>query len=320
MSGTTLLHSTAYHPQTDGQTEAVNRILEQYLRCFASDKPCSWKKYLLWAEYWYNTAVHSSTNMTPYKAVFGRDPPSHLDYLPGTTSNEAVDTTLATREELIEELRSNLKHAQSKYKKFADVKRRDEQFNEGDLVLIKLQPHRQSSVAQRHNRKLAWRYFGPFPIVKKIGGRFHSSSSDSPVVTMWDTNKAPLEPQAIIQTRTEVGEDKLQYLVQWRHLPPEEATWVDAVVFHTLYPDLDLEDKVSQKEGSNVRPLNELNEPNETHLEITDNEVNEGDMLGQAISGHMFGAVGVQILEKNLDDLHSSKEEDGTSETMDPQD
>ncbi|GKF54865.1 transposon ty3-I gag-pol polyprotein, partial [Tanacetum coccineum] len=155
--------------------------------------------------------------------------------------------------ELIEELRSNLKHAQSKYKKFADVKRRDEQFNEGDLVLIKLQPHRQSSVAQRHNRKLA----------------------------MWDTNKAPLEPQAIIQTRTEVGEDKLQYLVQWRHLPPEEATWVDAVVFHTLYPDLDLEDKVSQKEGSNVRPLNELNEPNETHLEITDNEVNEGDMLGQ---------------------------------------
>ncbi|GJY07897.1 transposon Tf2-1 polyprotein [Tanacetum coccineum] len=44
---------------------------------------------------------------------------------------------------------------------------------------------------------------------------------------------------------------------------------------------LDLEDKVSQKEGSNVRPLNELNEPNETHLEITDNEVNEDDILGQ---------------------------------------
>ncbi|GJV39482.1 ty3-gypsy retrotransposon protein [Tanacetum coccineum] len=160
------------------------------------------------------------------QAVFGRDPLSHMNYLPGTTSNEAVDTTLATRKELIKELRSNLKHAQSKYKKFTDAKRRVKQFNKEDL----------------------------------------------------DTNKAPLELQAIIQTRTEVGEDKLQYLVQWRHLPPEEVTWADALVFHTLYPDLDLKDKVSQKEDGDVRPFNE---PNETRLEIIDNEVNESDMLCQ---------------------------------------
>ncbi|GKB86107.1 transposon Tf2-12 polyprotein [Tanacetum coccineum] len=297
MSETTLLHSTAYHPQTDGQTEAVNHIFVVSL----VTSRVHGKKYLLWAEYWYNTAVHSSTNMTPYKAVFGRDPPSHPDYLPGTTLNEAVDTTLAIREELIEELRNNLKHTQSKYKKFADAKRCDEQFNEGDLVLIKLQPHSQSSVAQCHNQKLGRRYFVLFPIVMKIRvvayqvelpahakvhnvfhvsllKRFHSYSTNSPVVSMWDTNKAPLEPQAIMQTRIEVGEDQLQYLVQWRHLPPEEATWVDALVFHTLYPDLDLEDKVGQKEGGNVRPLNG---PNETHLEITDNEVNEAHMLGQ---------------------------------------
>ncbi|GKC68365.1 transposon Tf2-2 polyprotein [Tanacetum coccineum] len=236
MSETTLLHSTAYHSQTDGQAEAVNRILEQYLRCFASDKPYSWKKFLLWAEYWYNTAVYSSTNMTPYKAVFGRDPPSHLDYLSGTTLNKSVDTTLSIREELIEELRNNLKHAQYKYKKFADAKRRDEQFNEGDLMFIKLQPHRQSFVAQRHNQKLGRRYFGLFLIVKKIGvvayqvelpahakvhnvfhvsllKRFHSYLTNSPVVSMWDTNKAHLEPQAIIQTRIEFGEDQLHYLV-----------------------------------------------------------------------------------------------------------
>lgn len=113
--------------------------------------------------------------------------------------------------------------------------------------------------------------------------RFHAASTNSPVVTMWDTNKAPLEPQAIIQTRTNVGEDKLQYLVQWRHLPPEEVTWVDALVFHTLYPDLDLEDKVSQKEGGNVRPLdesNESNELNEAFGPLTDH-VQESDMLGQ---------------------------------------
>ncbi|GKC70124.1 putative mitochondrial protein [Tanacetum coccineum] len=209
------------------------------------------------------------------QVVFGRDPLSHMNYLPGTTSNEGVDTTLATRKELIKELRSNLKNAQSKYKKFANAKRRGKQFNEGDLVLIELQPHRQSCVAQRHNQKLTRRYFGPFLIVKKI--RVVAYQVELPAHAK-DTNKAPLELQAIIQTRTEVGEDKLQYLVQWRHLPPEEVTWADALVFHTLYPDLDLEDKVSQKEGGDVRPFNE---PNETRLEIIDNEVNESDMLCQ---------------------------------------
>ena len=66
MSGTKLKLSSSYHPQTDGQTEVVNRCVEQYLRCFVHQWPRKWCSYLPWAEYWYNTTYHISTGMTPF--------------------------------------------------------------------------------------------------------------------------------------------------------------------------------------------------------------------------------------------------------------
>lgn len=72
--GVSLHLSTAYHPQSDGQFERVNQCLETYLRCFACEKPQSWRSWLSLAEWWYNISFHSSLNASPHKALYGYTP------------------------------------------------------------------------------------------------------------------------------------------------------------------------------------------------------------------------------------------------------
>ena len=83
LSGTKLQLSSAYHPQTDGQSEVINRCVEQYLWCFVHQWPRKWSGYLPWAEYWYNTTYHISTGMTPFQALYGRLPPPIPTYKDG---------------------------------------------------------------------------------------------------------------------------------------------------------------------------------------------------------------------------------------------
>jgi hypothetical protein len=91
LQGTQLHLSTAYHPQTNGQTEVVNKCLETYLRCFSSKKKNQWAQWLPLVEWWYNTSYHTTTRMTPFEAVYGQKPPSVLSYLPGISKVQAVD-------------------------------------------------------------------------------------------------------------------------------------------------------------------------------------------------------------------------------------
>ena len=86
LSGTTLHHSTTYHPQTDGQTEVINRSLEHYLRAFVGAQPTKWVRLLGWAELCYNRGYHGRIRMSPYQALHGRTPPSLLAYSARSTT------------------------------------------------------------------------------------------------------------------------------------------------------------------------------------------------------------------------------------------
>lgn len=121
LQGTILKRSTAYHPQTDCQTEVVNCSVETYLRCFTSDTPKQWASWLPWAEYWYNTSYHTATHMTPFKVLYGRDPPHLMYYGQLKTPVSQVDRYLEERDRTLEELKHHLLKAQEMMKKQADA-------------------------------------------------------------------------------------------------------------------------------------------------------------------------------------------------------
>nr|GEZ30457.1 retrotransposable element Tf2 [Tanacetum cinerariifolium] len=93
--------STAYHPQSDGQSEVLNRCLEGYLRCMCFGKPSDWARWLPLAEYWYTTSFHTAIKCIPFEIVYGQKPPLYLPYLPGESKVEALDRSLQAREETI---------------------------------------------------------------------------------------------------------------------------------------------------------------------------------------------------------------------------
>ncbi|KAH9794628.1 hypothetical protein KPL71_004958 [Citrus sinensis] len=269
---TKLCMSSSYHPQTDGQTEVVNRTLEQYLRCFTSEQPNKWLDWLPWAEYSYNTLVHTSTKISPFEAVYGIPPPTLLSYAPGTTHIHAVDETLRDRDSILKDLRRNLVVAQNRMKTQADHHHREVVFTVGDYVYLKLQPYRQKSVAFRSSLKLAPRYFGPYRILERIGlvayklalpagsqihnvfhvsllkkfvGHVPPAVMELPPVSE-DTSIILPQPECVLDKRIirkGAYRPKTEILVKWAGAPREDATWEDQRRFLKSYPKFILADK-----------------------------------------------------------------------------
>nr|GEX42046.1 hypothetical protein [Tanacetum cinerariifolium] len=119
LQGVSAKLSTAYHPQTDGQTEVVNRCLEVYLRCIVMEGPFTWTKWLSLAEWWYNTSFHSSLGRTPFEALYGYRPPLHIPYIPRDVADQDVDELMRYREAAIKVLRQSLLKAQNRMKQQA---------------------------------------------------------------------------------------------------------------------------------------------------------------------------------------------------------
>jgi len=164
LQGVFLAFSTAYHPQLDGQLEAVNKCVENYLRCMVHDKPNEWTQWLPLAKYCYKTSFHHSSKVTPFQAMYGYLPPRLLSYLLGTTKLAVVEDQLKTRDELLIVLKQNLQLSQNRMKKYVDLKKTDRNFEVGTWVYLCLQPYHQMSVAFRCSLKISPRFYGPFLI------------------------------------------------------------------------------------------------------------------------------------------------------------
>ncbi|XP_068666491.1 uncharacterized protein [Aristolochia californica] len=104
LQGMKLVFSSAYHPQTDGQTKVINRTNEMYLRCFVRDSPKWWVKWLAWAEFYYNTSYDSTLGTIPFKVVYGRDLSRLLSYEPGASKVATLDQALAERDAMLSEV------------------------------------------------------------------------------------------------------------------------------------------------------------------------------------------------------------------------
>lgn len=169
LSGTELNFTTAYHLQSDGQTEVRNRGLEQYLRAFTLERPAKWTNFLPWAELALNCFYNAGLGMSPFKALYGRDLPSLVFAPPSAATPPSAAELITQRSELLVELRRNLERAQQRMRESANKHRRDVEFAVGEMVLLKLQPYRQHSVARSLSAKLARRYYGPFEVMERIG-------------------------------------------------------------------------------------------------------------------------------------------------------
>jgi hypothetical protein len=152
--GTELATSTNYHPQTDGQTEIVNKWVEAYLRNYVGGQHRTWVKWLHLGEYCYNTTYHMSIKMTPFRALCGYDAPSFMETVFG--DNRAPRSQGLDRGEpkISQNNEGKSIATQNQQKIYADRHRVEHSFEVGDLVFLRLQSYRQSSMKKSGAEKL----------------------------------------------------------------------------------------------------------------------------------------------------------------------
>uniref|UniRef100_A0A803JGD3 Integrase catalytic domain-containing protein n=1 Tax=Xenopus tropicalis TaxID=8364 RepID=A0A803JGD3_XENTR len=229
--GIELSFSTAYHPQTNGQTERVNQSLEQFLRCYVSDNQSSWAELLPWAEFAYNNATHSSTGQSPFFIVNGLHPKA-FSFSGSLSSVPSVNSSINQFAKIWSDVHDSLSKATAIQKKSADKSRREApHYQVGDSVWLSTK----NIKLRIPSLKLGPRFIGPYAITEvinpssvrlklpqtfKISNSFHVSLlKPAPQVRVLPVpppvlvdGQSEFEVQELLDSRMVRG--RLQYLVK----------------------------------------------------------------------------------------------------------
>ncbi|KAL0550022.1 hypothetical protein IC582_014518 [Cucumis melo] len=264
--GTRLDFSTAFHPQTDGQTERLNQVLEDMLRACALEFPGSWDSHLHLMEFAYNNSYQATIGMAPFEALYGKCCRSPVCW--GEVGEQRLmgPELVQSTNEAIQKIRSRMHTAQSRQKSYADVRRKDLEFEVGDKVFLKVAPMRGVLRFERRG-KLSPRFVGPFEILERIGPVAYRLALPPSLSTVHDVfhvsmlRKYVPDPSHVVDYEPLEIDENLSYAEQpvevlarevktlrnkeiplvkvlWRNHRVEEATWEREDDMRSRYPEL----------------------------------------------------------------------------------
>ena len=242
--------STAYHPQTDGQSERYNQEIEAYLRMFCSQRRDDWVRWLPIAEFALNSRTHDATGYSPFYLMYGFNPDFTVPVRP--TDVPAADERIEELRRAREDATAALNLSAERMKAYFDRYVRDApQYKEGDKVWLDTRHLRVVDIP----RKLVNKYTGPYRIKRKISNLayeldlplnlpvhpvFHVSlllpHHESPFPGRHLAEPGPIEVEGdeeyeveeILDSRLFGRWKKLQYLVRWKDWGPVHDSWEDA--------------------------------------------------------------------------------------------
>ena len=256
--GSKLRMSSAHHPQTDGQTEAANRVVEQVLRCtiHGSQEVTHWERYLPMVEFVINSSPTPSTGYTPFYLNYGFEPTTPLDLIKDVdqTNIEGVNVFVSRMKKIFKMAMQSVHQAQHRQKRQADQRRREQRFHSGEQVLLSTE-HLQLKNAPV--RKLKRRFVGPFSVVRQVGpvayelklpqgwrihNVFHTSLLRPFRSSRWstpqETEDAEIEPEddepydveKLLRWRWAgpSGKRHKEFLVLWTGWSIDDASWIPA--------------------------------------------------------------------------------------------
>ena len=264
--GTQLKMSTAYHPQTDGQSERTIQTIEDMLRVCALDFEGSWDEHLPLVEFSYNNSYHASIGMPPYEALYGRKCRSPICWNEVGERKILGPELIQQTKETVELIQKRLITAQDRQRKYADPTRKNVDFEVGEPVLLKVSPWKGLTRFGKRG-KLSPRFVGPFEILRRVGKvayelalpphmqhihnvfhvsmlkKYHPDSKHvveyEPVEIQTDLSYVE-QPIEILDRREKVLRNKTVVLVKvlWRNPKVEESTWELESEMLEKYPQL----------------------------------------------------------------------------------